>query len=321
MHSIKTRPDRRSFMAARRIPIHRAAMAALPILMALALPVRAGLDILPWKAEPGKGFDLMITGTEATCATEYSYQSVDLRSDTLVLSFLAKSDPAVKCQPLPAPKGPEFAIPALKAGSYLVFSRSLAPCMVGPTVCAMEAVPVFAGSLEVAEGNAYPAGWMLRTRRIPGSEPSTLTILNRENGSCETGFSNNTVEMTRDGAIHLTFQTIYYKRMCRESVHPFGPIFHLEELKPGRYPVYAASLPACSFDSLPCEPFIAPQLVDTLLVGPVTGIRAAPGSAQPAGKTAPAGLRTRGATPTFGRKGNPWVVTPEGRRVAPAPAK
>lgn len=292
----------------------------LQLLAALALPACAGSGIIPWMAEPGKAFDLMVTHSSYTCATGFSHASVSLRSDSLVLSFLAKDDPSVRCAAPSQPMGPQFPIPALKAGSYLVFSRSLLPCMVeGPTVCLVEAVPMFVDTLKVAAGNVFPPGWFLRPGRIEAGKATTVALLSRDHGSCEFGFTSNTVRVAEEGAIYLTFQTHGYKRLCEESVHPFGPIFPLEGLKPGRYPVHAASAPSCTFEKPPCLMPIQYELVDTLVVtvstalGPVSGPRRASGGKAATGKSRPA------AVPTFGRDGLPWVVTPEGRRVAPAP--
>lgn len=296
--------------------------AAAPLLMAaLAIPAGADSGIIPWKAEPGKAFDLMITNSVYTCATGFTHLSVALRSDSLVLSFLAKDDPGVRCAAPSQPMGPEFPIPALKAGSYRVFARSLFPCMVeGPAICLMESMPYFVDTLKVAAGNAFAPGWFLRPGRIEAGKSVTVALLSRDHGSCEFGFSKNTSQVTKEGDLYLTFETHGYKRLCEQSVRPFGPIFPLEGLKPGRYPVYAASAPGCTFEKPPCLLPIQYERVDTLIVTASTGLGEIPGPSRALGGKTPAGRRRPAAVPTFGRDGLPWVVTPEGRRVAPANA-
>lgn len=296
--------------------------AAMPFLMAaLAIPSGADSGIIPWKAEPGKAFDLMVTNSAYTCATGFTHESVSLRGDSLVLSFLAKDDPAVRCAAPSQPMGPEFPIPALKAGSYRVFARSLFPCMVeGPAICLMESVPSFVDTLKVAAGNAFAPGWFLQPGRIEAGKAVTVALLTQDHGSCESGFSNNTPRMTQEGDLYLTFETHGYKRLCEQSVRPFGPIFTLEGLKPGRYPVYAASAPGCTFQKPACLLPIQYDRVDTLVVSASTAVREIPDPSRALGKKAPAGGRRPAAVPTFGRDGLPWAVTPEGRRVAPAPA-
>jgi hypothetical protein len=283
-------------------------------------------SLLPWKAQAGKTFDLMLAGPYA-CNHSFSHESTYVLPDRIVLAFLATESNVIRCAPLTRPYGPEFRFPALAAGEYPIYSQSLVPCLVGPAACEIFVAPVFVGTLKVTSAAPFDTGWFLHPKRIESGKDARVSLLNLARGSCENDFqpARDTV---RGRAAELSFTTHYYRRMCATSVRPFGPEFLLGDLTPGSYRVEGYDLPECAFQDPPCLPIVPykPVLVDTLVVGVTTALRQSPerrtgsaprllrlrgglGVAWPVGEGTALGFRDE--------RGDERVVTPDGRRVRP----
>jgi hypothetical protein len=131
----------------------------------------------------------------------------------------------------------------------------------------MAAMPSDAGELVVTGQATGKDNWYLKNNEVLASQKFTLQILNQKYGNCQTGFSNQSVNVSAD-AISVQFLiTTDPKVVCIMDVRPHGPTFEMAPLKLGKYPIYITEL-------LPCEvkaPFCAvdriqPTVSDTLIV-------------------------------------------------------
>jgi hypothetical protein len=229
------------------------------------------------------------------CGTTYSHHDVKIEwpEKRITLSFLPTHDPEAVCPAVYMPYGPEFEMQPLAAGSYAVYARALAPCMVGPgVVCQMEAVPEFAGTLTVGRG-----GWFLQPEQVSAKTPFTLHLLNQAYGNCHTSFSHENLQ-SHGGALYASFVVRQnFDHECITDIRPHGPSFEVKGLAAGKYPVYAMPQPACRYGDPPCFVPASPHrlvLVDTLEVvhdgdptavspgrhAPGTGITFPPGTIQ-----------------------------------------
>lgn len=296
----------------------------LALFLAAAGPAQGAMThtLLPWKAQAGKAFDLMLAGSYA-CNSSFSHESTFVLEDRIVLAFLATESEIIRCAPMTQPYGPEFKLPALAAGEYPIYSQSLAPCMVGPAACELYVEPVPVGTLKVTSAAAFDTGWFLHPKRVESGKDVRVALLNLARGSCENSF-HPARDTVRGKAAELSFQTRYYRRMCESSVHPFGPEFHLGDLAPGSYRVEGFDLPECAFQEPPCLPIVPykPVLVDTLVVSSTTVLRASPKrrtDTAPRLRRLPGGLGIAWS----GGEGNAnaledeHIFTPDGRRVRP----
>jgi hypothetical protein len=283
-------------------------------------------SLLPWKTQAGKAFDLMLAGPYA-CNFSFSHETTYVTPDRIVLAFLATENHAVRCAAPTEPQGPEFRLPALAAGDYPVYFRSLTPCMVGPIVCDIHVEPVLVGTLKVTSGPAYDTGWFLHPKRVESGREASVGLLNPARGSCEYA-SDPARDTLRFRILELSFHTRMSKdaSLCPTSVRPFGPLFHLGDLAPGSYRVEGYDLPLCAFQDpacLPTKPY-TPVLVDTLVVEPATALGPVP-FPESAARSAPALRRLQGGLGLVwpGREGTvaglkvERIVLPDGRRVLP----
>lgn len=276
--------------------------------------------LLPWQAQAGMAFDLMLDGDYA-CNVSFSHESTYVSQDRMVLAFVASENPAVKCAAPTQPSGPQFRIPALAAGAYPVYSQALAPCMVGQPPCELHVEPVPVGTLKVTSGPAYDTGWFLHPRRVGSGRDVRVSLLNLGRGSCENEF-RPARDTLRFQTLDLLFHTLHYRRVCKTSVRPFGPEFSLGDLAPGSYRVVGYDLPECTFQNPPCVAATAPEavLMDTLVVAGTSALGPLPerpAASAPRLRRLPGGLGL--IHPVEGRPGLGLrverLVTPDGRRV------
>jgi hypothetical protein len=272
--------------------------AALLLFAATSIPTPAQtrFALVPWQADPEAAFGAMLASSSFTCATTFSAESVKVYERRIDLTYLPRVDPAVKCAANGGLTGPAFVVPALKPGVYAVYAQALLACQVGPNPCYPPVkAPDFIDSLRVAPGSASEKNqWFIRPRTARSGGRIDLLLLNWSYAGCQNSFTRVTVD--RREAIHVDYEVVGLKRLCYYAVRPYGMIIPLDDMKPGRYPVYASENG--------CNPYI-PQclvaseaLVDTLIVGAATSL--APSLRPRSGGVVAAGPGSEAAAPFRG---------------------
>lgn len=229
--------------------------------------------LLPSRVEAAQDFDIKLIGSEFSCATEFSHLSVH-QDKGISLTYYAKNNPAVRCAPKTAPLGPEFKLKGLAAGTYSVRAYVLTDCLIQPMPCLLIPPSYAAGTLTVGPLPTADTGWRLAPRQYPADSALEVMAVHPGLSSCKQAFRHNKVTRLkaagtgRDSGFALEFSQVDLARSCSTAVKPFGPLFELPPLSPGRYPVTGYALPECALVAPICVPLRPwePAFRDTLVV-------------------------------------------------------
>ncbi len=214
-------------------------------------------SLVPPRAKPDSGFALWLLSESFTCASVFSFLSIDNSTPKqITLSFLAKEDSSIRCTQSPgAVYGPKFQISALKTGIYNVIANRKYPCQVIPPFCNIPERMEPAGLLKVEDGT----GWFIKPREVKAGMKFDLQLLHEKYGNCNYSFNSLSFKEEVKG-ITLGSKVEYDPtKICILDIHPFGPTYSNQALKAGQYPIYVSVL---EFDTVA----IALGPVDTLTV-------------------------------------------------------
>jgi hypothetical protein len=249
-------------------------MFAIPGCLVAPMPASAGTlvveataphsySINPIRTAPAKEFELSLLSYQFNCGTTFDNLSVNVLGNEITLTFL--DHPSTKdsgCVAVYKPYGPTFKVPALKTGTYKVTSYRLPACY--PCKLVGETAP--AGTLTVT-GDVVRKGWFLKSAEALAEKPFTLQLLNYDYGNCQTSFSHKSIS-TQAGGIYTSF--LIETRpdiVCIQDVRPYGPVFEMQGLKAGVYPIHVTEQIPCLVNPPFCDVMTpAPVLFDTLIV-------------------------------------------------------
>jgi hypothetical protein len=246
--------------------------------VSIALPVRAQIIIDPpdrqaWTLVPGtvpaeQIFALSVVSYRYSCAHEYDNQKVVVQDNVINLSFTSKINPVVLCPAIDKPYGPEFKVPALKAGRYKVMMNLLQPCHVQEPMCRM-AIPVEeAGTLVVGESDKV--SYVVNPSSVPEARDFELKLLSPQ-FTCNIEYFR-TSSVVQDNKITLTFLDKANPAIrCIPEEKMYGPSYKMTALKAGSYEVWAVRLPACVEQG--CKILPVPVLAGKLVVTDVPVVR------------------------------------------------
>lgn len=231
---------------------------------------RISYSLEPSTVKAGKTFSLQLVGSLFHCATEFSDLASRVQEShppRIVLTFRDTVNPLVLCTDENGSFGPVYKMPALAAGTYEVFAERLPVCAErGCTV-----VPTLqpAGKLTVTDGGEPREGWFLKEKVVVAGAPFTLSLLNHAYGNCQTEFTHTSMvvtspEVSSRHGINISFVVEDHpERVCIADIRPHGPSFKVDALRPGIYPVFVDTIPACVFENPMCQ--LNPPIV---LLGP-----------------------------------------------------
>lgn len=232
------------------------------------LPPKTNFVLSPSTVRENVPSEISLLNYSFNCNSTYTNKAVTVVDDKINLSYLAKSPdttlPYQKvCINLNAPLyGPNFQLPALKAGKYEVYSDQLPSCY----PCKMANIRELAGILEVyATGETQ---WSLSPRKVEAKKDFNLQILNSNYNSCNNYFSYIKSEVSgNEITVSYVSNNIYSPYLfCGQKISPWGPITRLKGLSSGEYTVYVVEEPACVYDSVPCAVKLARQKAGVLSV-------------------------------------------------------
>ncbi len=128
--------------------------------------------------------------------------------------------------------------------------------------------------LSLAQSNP----WSLGMKQVGAGKAFTLQLLNANYGKCSSSFSN--LHEERSGRnLQFIFQSrIDSAKPCSPDTKPWGPVFEMEALAAGKYPVAFWQAPACYPD---CHVIPDFRPLDTLSVETATMV-SAPGAGRAA---------------------------------------
>jgi len=223
-------------------------------------PITYTID--PTRAAEGEDFSLSLLSYQFNCATSFDNLAVAVDDNTITLTFLDHEKPDMMCPAIYKPYGPVFKIAALKAGSYKVKAYRLPACH----PCKMMGEVADAGVLTVGP-DAPRKGWFLKDKHVYPDNPFSLQLLNEAYGNCQTSFSHQSL-VVDGGSIFTRFLVNTNPEIaCITDIRPHGPVFGMQGLKLGVYPVYVNELLSCEVTEPYCLALrIKPAPSDTLIV-------------------------------------------------------
>lgn len=233
----------------------------------------------PFVPEPdtvlaGASFRLHLATIRYDCNTVFAHHQVDVLGDSLIqLSFTADVGLHPNCAQFDTVvTGLVYAMPALKPGRYALQAWEIPACVYpkdsSPSVCKIAPQWENAGKLTVVGANTTQAnGWTLSPRSVKVDSIFDLHLLNARYHPCRNTFENALLQQSQ-GAFFAVFSvTANTGVICPDDIRPAGPVFRINGLPSGRYPVYLTERPACSFQEPICPMvYVPPELVDTLIV-------------------------------------------------------
>lgn len=231
--------------------------------IAMPAPVSAGVlqvseaiqpayTFTPASAAAGQAFALHLLSYDFTCGTSYDGLSAVVADGAITLNFLDNAHPEAMCPAVYMPYGPVFQMPALKAGTYAVSVNRLSANAI-----------VKAGTLQVTAGTVHE-DWYLKERTVAPDRAFEMQLLKDSLPFC-TSFSNQSVSVS-GGRIYASFQMLTGK-CAGISETPIGPVFPMQALKDGIYPVHPYQLLPCeTADPVCVVDRVAPPATDTLVV-------------------------------------------------------
>ncbi|MEO7957693.1 MAG: hypothetical protein ABIW76_13480 [Fibrobacteria bacterium] len=214
----------------------------------------------PTQVEADQDFILNLLSPQFGCNIDYLRTASRVQDGKITLTYLDKPNPLVRCAPSKPMYGPAYKIRGLKAGSYEVWAERLPACV--EEGCKMASIPELVAKLVVMPTNAVRKGWFFNPREVKSGIPLSLKVVNNEYGNCNTEFDHTSL-VVQDNGIHVSFVIVNHpERVCVMDLHPHGPTFQMDALKPGRYPLYVSVMPACIYT----EPRCLIGMPDTILV-------------------------------------------------------
>jgi len=181
-------------------------------------------------------------------------------------------------------------------------------------------LPTFseAGTLTVM-GPGDREGWFLERSNVPAGQAFAMNLLNHAYGNCNTSFSHPS--MTIDTAkVSFSFLVENHpERVCVTDIRPHGPRFEMPAMRPGRYPVFVSTPPACVYAEKSCAIWTEPQLSDTLIVSETSAILQSALPAKAGGSAAFTSEGTRVMVTLPGGAEGEWraeLMTVAGRRLS-----
>ncbi len=215
-----------------------------PIDTLIVNPKQNAYSITPTNSLPNKSFTLSLLSNQFNCGTSFSHQQVTVNGDQINLSFLPSEQTVIACPLIFNAYGPNFTIPALKAGKYKVSVSKLVPCLVQVPSCKIAIPQEFVDTLSIE--NPMPrVGWYISPKQAKANQNFTLQLLNNDYGNCNTSFINPSV-LIENGTIYTDFTIVNHPEIrCITDIRPFGPSFFMPGLKVGTYPVYSHLPPKC----------------------------------------------------------------------------
>lgn len=250
------------------------------LLLGLASGLRAedinSFFLSPTHAPAKQGFRLEIDSYRYACNASFSHQTISVGKGRIDVGFVTEYKMGVMCVANPPPKGPAFDVPALPAGRYEVYASDRPACLVAPQPCEVPEREEFAGTLVVGA-----AGWFIAPVAVKADVAFALQGLNPKYGSCQTTFSHISAGRYGNGILATFVVTTDSTRKCLQDRTPWGPVFSLDALPAGKYPVSLYERSACEFASPPCIAARPLTFDDTLhVLGGATSARPEPGRAQ-----------------------------------------
>lgn len=281
---------------------------------------KTGYSITPSTVQAGSEFKIGLLSYAFNCATTYDMLASAVVGDTLTLTFLDHADPLALCPAVYKPYGPSFKINGLRKGKYHVLAYRLPQC--AAQGCKMAAVPEDAGVLTVVDDTIPQPerkNWFLKESQVASDKAFKVQLLNNAYGNCQTSFAHPSLTI-ETGAVHFKFLVENHpERVCVTDIRPHGPVFEMPAMKPGIYPVWVNTPPACTFEKEMCLIAWFPALVDTLIVSKTSSILLSALRSQAAGSAAFEGARVMVSLPE-GAVGE-WraeLLTVAGQRLAAA---
>ena len=146
----------------------------------------SGYDVVPSRTRPDSAFSLWLLSENFNCASMFSFLNVLVTPGTtgrptLTVSYLAEQNPLIRCITNPGlVYGPQFPIPALRAGIYDVIANPKQACQVNPPFCLIPEVYVNAGSLRVGAGNGI---FYIKPKTVRANTAFDLQLLDEVYGN------------------------------------------------------------------------------------------------------------------------------------------
>lgn len=269
----------------------------------------------PTQAKAGVDFTLNLLSYQFDCGTTFDNLAVAVDGKTLTLTFLDHAaSPGYACPAIYKPYGPAFKVKALAAGSYQVKAYRLPACH----PCEMAGTVADAGTLRIGE-DTVRKGWFLEEKHVYPDQAFSLRLLNHDLDNCLNSFSSQNLVV--DGkSIYASFLVESHpERLCIQAVSPHGPVFGMQGLKLGAYPVHVTELlecevtkPYCAVDRLLSAPSDTLMVMQTLSAL-ISDLRARAPKADMRG--------SRAAIRLPEGKGGIWradLLTPTGRKLSTA---
>lgn len=217
---------------------------------AAAPPSRYLLD--PPQVVENKAFSLNLLSHDFHCPFTASYLKAHVEGGKILLNFVGKDNPAIKCA-RPSGCAPEmsscmakpapltFNLKGLAAGLYPVYASHLSSCMVCPegvkdcAVCDMYVEPVFVGNLRVNPSYMHPYAQVLPDT-VKAGAPFDLTLVSHAIG-CNSQITEAKVEVVGQD-IRLSYRDNPDKtRPCPAVIMPYKQVFKAPALIPSWYRV------------------------------------------------------------------------------------
>ncbi len=215
-----------------------------------------------------------------SCQSEFTAASVSVDQSQHTVSILTSvtEHPDHVCITNVSPWGPKVTLPKLSKGEYSVFVSVVPSCAIAKDpnspICEIALPrPTLAAEKLTVTGEIPQHGWFTSPDHVQAGTPFQLSVLNYDYHPCMFSFNHANAEVTKEG-IKVSFSVDSSgAQFCTTDYRAGGPTFSIVGLPAGKYPILVSVNPSCMYLPSPCAvTMIAPQTVDTLVIGASSGL-------------------------------------------------